>query len=366
MKVVMVANHSCVRVHKMGLPLIEGGQHKVHLIAHRHASFSEVYSTFGHWFDLGNLASFIKLHAPNTDVFHCHNEPSFFVTLIKEMCDVPVILDVHDSFLARVTPEEKDENPEVVRISIEERNNFQLADALVFPSQPFADLIRNEFKLTQPYIILPSYLPRRLYRYNAVDWMGGLVYEGKIQMDVTSKASFGFRYCDYKDFAQKAHDIGLKFHLYAGRNNEDKEFMKAYNDIAFVHKPYVYDELLKNIGRHDWGLVGNLNYTREWEVAMPNKLFDYIAAGVPIVAINAKECGKFVREHGIGIEVKSLEELFDRWEEHTEIRKVLLKKRLQFSMDKNLQPLKDLYNKLHMKEYCEIWNDPNEIDIVGG
>tara|TARA_R100001530_G_scaffold57152_2_gene41588 strand:- start:264 stop:1070 length:807 start_codon:yes stop_codon:yes gene_type:complete len=259
------------------------------------------------------------------------------------MCDVPVILDVHDSFLARVTPEEKDENPEVVRISIEERNNFQLADALVFPSRSFADLIIDEFKLTQPHIILPSYLPRRLYRYNAADWMGGLVYEGKIQMDVTSKASFGFRYCDYKDFAKKADEIGIKFHLYAGRNNEDKEFMKVYNDISFVHPPYVYDELLKNIGRHDWGLVGNLNYTREWEVAMPNKLFDYIAAGVPIVAINAKECGKLVKEHGIGIEVNSLEELFERWEEHTEIRKVLLKKRQQFTMNNNIQPLKDLY-----------------------
>lgn len=351
MKIVEVSHHACVRVHKQAIPLIESGRHQVHLVAAKHTSFAEAYSTFSHWLEIGQLHNSIKLHAKDTDIFHVQNEPSWPVTLIKETCDVPVVLDVHDSFLARVTPEEFDSRrangKEVVRITAEERNNFQLADALVFPGKYFAELVMNEFNLTQPSIVLPSYMPRRMYRYNMQDWMGGLVYEGKVQVNTEDKASYGFRYCNYHELAKKCNEIGMDLHLYAGR--DDKEFMDVYDKIAYVHKPYVFDELIKNIARHDWGLVGNIVPTQEWNVAMPNKMFEYIAAGVPVVAINAKECGEFVKEHGVGIEVTSLEELAERWGEHREIRKNLLKVRAKFSMEKNLKPLEDLYEKVRSK-----------------
>jgi len=348
LKIVEVSNHACVRVHKQAIPLIESGRHEVHLVAHRLTSFADAYSTFGHWLEIGQLHNLIKLHAKDTDIFHVHNEPSWFVTLIKETCDVPVVLDVHDSFLARVTPEEAEEKrskgQEVVRITAEERNNFQLADALVFPGRNFGELVSREFNLTQPSIVLPSYMPRRMYRYNSQDWLGGLVYEGKVQINTEDKASYGFRYCNYEALAKKCHEIGMDFHLYGGR--DDKEFKGVYENIAFIHKPMVFDELVKSIARHDWGLVGNIVPTAEWDVAMPNKMFEYIAAGVPVVVINAKECGEFVREHGVGIEVGSLEELALRWKEHTEIRKNLLKVRAKFSMENNIKSLEELYASL--------------------
>lgn len=341
----MVSNHACVRVHKMALPLIESGRHTVNIIAHKQTSFIDSYSTFGHWLDIGQLHNLIKLYAKDTDVFHCHNEPSFFVTLIKETCDIPVILDVHDSFAARNTPEDvermREAGQEIIRITAEERNNFQLADALVFPGQSFGELVTKEFNLTQPSIVLPSYLPRRMYRYNIQDWLGGLVYEGKVQLSAEGKASYGFRYCDYLELAKKCHEIGMDFHLYGGR--DDKEFMATYNDIAFVHAPVAYEGLIRDIARHDWGLVGNIMPNPEWDVAMPNKLFEYIAAGVPVVAINAKECEEFVVKHGVGISVKSIDELAARWNEHTEIRKHLLKTRAKFSMEMNIEGLENLY-----------------------
>lgn len=348
MKIVAVSNHACVRVHKQAIPLIESGLYEVHLLANKHTSFAENYKTFGHWLEIGQLYHFIKLHAPTTDIFWVHNEPSWFVTLIKETCDIPVVLDIHDSFLARATPEEADKGCEdgerLIRITAEERNNFQLADALVFPGKSFAELVKKEFNLTQPSIILRSHLPRRMYRYNAQDWLGGLVYEGKVQLSLKGRLAHGFRYCHYKKLAEKCHEIGMDFHLYGGR--DDKEFKEVYDKIAFIHEPMIFDELVKNIARHDWGLVGNIMPTSEWDVAMPNKLFEYIAAGVPIVAMNAKECGEYITEHKIGIAVKSLEELAERWSEHTEIRKHLLKTRVSFSMEKNNQNLKELYESL--------------------
>jgi hypothetical protein len=198
----MVAGHACIRVQKMALPLIEKG-YNVHLIANKMPYFHEQYKSFCMWNDLSQLIEAIKIYSKVADVFHAHNEPSWFVTIIKENTKVPVILDVHDSFLARTTPEEEDElreqGKDTYRVVTEERNNFQLADALVFPGQSFRELIVNEFSLHQPAITLPSYLPKRLYRYDCREWLGGLVYEGRVDTKKSidsSPKTRGFRYCD--------------------------------------------------------------------------------------------------------------------------------------------------------------------------
>ena len=334
----------------MALPLLGNG-HNVHLIAFKMPSFVEAYKSFSLALNIDQLSELIKIYEPHVDVWHVHNEPSWPVTLIKELSNKPVILDVHDSYLSRLTDEQYteilDRGEEAVRITSEERNNFQLADGLVFPSESFADLICDEFKLKQPRIILPSYVPYGMYRYNSKQWIGGLVYEGRIDIpkDIAEAANLtGFSYCEYSDLAKKCHELGVDFHIYAIR--EDEEFKKIYKDIAFLHQGLHYRSLLKTLQRHDWGLVGNINKTSQWEVAFPNKMFEYIAAGVPVVAINAKTSGDFLEQEGLGIHVKSIEELCERWSEHREIRKNLLKTRKKWSMDEHIYKLENLYNEV--------------------
>ena len=350
MRIVKVAAHSCVRVHKMALALMQSPyRHHVSLLSQRTTNFEDSYDIFAITHSIHQLRELIKVLAPVTDVFHAHNEPSYFVTAIKELCDKPVILDVHDSWLARITPEKwgekKEKGEKCIRITAEERNNFQLADGLVFPSQPFADIVLDEFKLTQPHIILPPYVPHNLFNYQSFDYYGGLVYEGRVDLkaSLSDKYKTGFEYTDYEDLAKSCNDLGIEFHIYASGK---EDFKKLYEPIAIVHPPVIYGKLINTLAMHDWGLVGNLNPTEEWKVAMPNKLFEYIAAGVPIVSINAKACSELIEEYGIGITVNSMEELRDRWREHRECRIRLLKCRGEFAMEKHIHKLDDLYKKV--------------------
>ncbi len=346
----MVSDHACVRMDKMAMPLLEDG-YNVHVLARKMPAYASFYNTFAWCEDVGQTIEAIKVYSKVADVFHCHNEPSWFVTMVKENTDVPVILDVHDSFLARVTVEEADEIEKTeqppVRVTAEERNNFQLADGLIFPGNKFRELVCVEFKLTQPALTLPSYCFKRVQMYDCKEWLGGLVYEGRVdlkkEIGISKRINHGFKYDDYEEFATKAKELGIDFHLY-GRN--DDEFMKVYKDLAIVQQPQPYQKLMMKLSRHDWGLVGNLHSTPEWEVAFPNKIFEYISACVPVVSINAQECGEFITQEGVGISVKSLEELCTRWSEHTEIRKTLIKKRQKFVMDNNIYKLEDFYEKI--------------------
>jgi glycosyltransferase involved in cell wall biosynthesis len=350
MRIVKIAAHSCVRLHKMALALMQAPyKHHISLMSQRETNFQDSYDIFAINNSIHQLRECIKVLDPLTDIYHCHNEPSFFVTIVKELTDKPVVLDVHDSWLARVTPEQWEERKEAgkkaIRITTEERNNFQLADALVFPSKPFADNIINEFALDQPYIVLPPYVPHNLFNYTSCEYYGGLVYEGRVDLknSLTEKFEAGFEYTDYEELAKKCFELDLEFHIYASGKDD---YWETYKEIAIPHKPVKYMKLMDSLALHDWGLVGNIHYTPEWEVAMPNKLFEYIAAGVPIVSINAKHCSEFIEEHGIGITVNSMEELRDRWREHRDCRKRLLRVRGQFTMEKNIHVLDDLYNKI--------------------
>jgi len=349
MNIGMISGHACIRVQKETLALVEK-RHKIFQIAGKIPGYAEAYESFMVCNNLDQYIESIKLLAPRVDIFHAHNEPSWFVNIIKEHCDVPVIMDVHDSYLARITPDEEDnlrsEGKKVNRIITEERNNFQLADGLVFPGKKFGDLVRSEFKLRQPSIVLPSYIPRKLYKYDTHEWLGGITYEGRVDLsEETEKGNnYGFRYAVYEDFAEKLKATGRQFHLYVTRR--DDKFKKVFEDTAFVHEPKAFDQLIKCLGRHDWGLVGNSDYTPEWDIAFPNKLFDYIAACTPIVVMNASASAEFVLEHDIGIVVKDVRELTERWQEHERCRANLMIKRQQFTMDNHIHSLECLYEKV--------------------
>jgi glycosyltransferase involved in cell wall biosynthesis len=206
----------------------------------------------------------------------------------------------------------------------------------------------DEFGLKQPHAVIPSYLPSELYQYKCYEYLGGLVYEGKVDLasEVEDNGSIqaGFKYADYEELARQTDKIGIDFHMYSARH--DEAYVNLYKDIAILHPPKDYTELMAHLTRHDWGLVGNSFPTREWEIAFPNKLFEYIAACVPIVAINAKTCAEFIEEYGIGIKVESLDELASRWSEHRKCRENLIKVRKQFVMEKHIHKLEELYEKL--------------------
>ena len=343
MKICMVTRHCCIRVVKQALPLISMG-HEVHLITNKITQYSDQFKTVTAYQDVDQLYDSIDLHR-RCDIFHAHNEPSWFVTVAKEVAPhVPVVLDLHDSFLLRRPVEEKPD-PERYRVSVDERNNVQLADGIVHCCSAMKKIIDDEFKPKAPSVVIPSALPKRFNRIDFGQWIGGLVYEGRIDIEdeLGPKWDF-FQYANYKKLALKAREIGMDFHIYTPRSNE--KVRGEYEDISYLHQPLKLDKLIKQLGSHDWGLVGNIDYHEEWKHALPNKLFEYMAACVPIVSINASACSNFILDHGIGIQVDSLEELASRWKEHRECRSRLIKMRALFAMERYIENLLELYYRV--------------------
>lgn len=344
--VLKLSYHCCIRVAKQALPLISRG-HQVHVVASKVTQYADHFTSLSVYQDQSQLIEAIKAHR-DCDVIHCHNEPNWFVSLAKEVLpDVPVVLDVHDSFLLRRTDEEVAEkkNDQIYRYTSDERNNFQLADGLVFVGPKMRDIVIEGYKLNQPHCVIPSALPERFYRVDFGKWLGGICYEGRIDIEkeLEEKWSF-FQYANYVPFAKAAREIGMDFHIYTPRKNE--LVRKEYEPHCYLSGPYDLQKLCKVMGAHDWGLVGNIGQHEEWKHALPNKFFEYLGACLPIVCIGADETWNYCKDTGVAIKVDSIAELAERWAEHRECRKNVIKYRSDFVMERHIGKLEALYKSL--------------------
>jgi hypothetical protein len=341
-RITMVAGHCCIRVHKMAMPLYLKG-YRINMVTNRYPlAFKGLYDTILVYENPTQHWNALKAIDPFTDIYHVHNEPNWFVTTVKEVSKKPVILDWHDSFLLRRHKNER------YRIIAEERNNALLADGFCFSCVPIKNEIFNEFKMVKdrPYCVLWSYVPKRFYKYDFFEWLGGICYEGRVDHpDIKNNEKYNFfMYCEYSELAAQLKKRKIPFYLYTPRKWLVEWYQKQ--NLLAGGGMYNYEALIERLASHDWGLIGNIGVHKAWENAIPNKLFEYVAAQVPIVALNAGHAGKWIEKEGIGINIKTLDELEERWMEHEECRNTLTKKRLNYCMENHIHKLEELYEKI--------------------
>ncbi len=331
MKIVMIGYHCCIRLSKQALALIP--RHEVHCIGFKPPSGVAEFSTFTHVHDREQLINAIRLHR-DADVFHVHNEPNWFVPIIKQLFDKPVVLDLHDSMAYR-----SDDLPHINAPM--ERVAVDMADALVFVSEGCRKITFKTHKVKKNIVLYP-YVNERFHVESECSWAGGIVYEGLVSTDTDRKV---MQYANYTKLAKELQQEGIVFNIYNPRTGEEA-FLKQYNEIVFLKKSERYDNLIKVLGQYDWGLIGNIDVYKDWQVAMPNKLFEYMAAGIPIIAMNCSEAARFVTKHKVGIVVKDVQELKDKWMQRQACQRNVFLKRNAFTMENNIHKLEKLYGDI--------------------
>jgi glycosyltransferase involved in cell wall biosynthesis len=71
-------------------------------------------------------------------------------------------------------------------------------------------------------------------------------------------------------------------------------------DRVHILDPVPPDEVVEFNSTADVGVHPLLAGIPNHEMALPNKIFEYMHAGLPIVVTDLRELGSFVRKHGLG------------------------------------------------------------------
>jgi len=270
------------------------------------------------------------------DLIHVHNEPSWLGYVAKELRpDVPMVFDAHDLNAVRFG-----------KATTDERKSIGACDAVILPSVGYQDYCKKCPAFVKPYKgkqytsisqkpteVIYSMCNEHAMNVPPLPRIPGIVYQGGV--------SINGNYRDYRRVAAFLAQHNISFHVYGATMDYIKEYSAA-GAICMPTLPYM--DLMKELTRYDWGFVGSPVPSPQWHAAMANKMFEYIAAGIPCIVYQADEAADFIMEHELGVAVNSLDDIPGIYDSHEYYRKIVQEKRHQFTMTSQVDKIEALYN----------------------
>ncbi|GAF80208.1 unnamed protein product, partial [marine sediment metagenome] len=226
------------------------------------------------------LKKAVLLASKETDIFHVHNEPSWMAVAIREVLPkAKIIMDYHDSNYWRMDLKKNDELGFNSVFSPDEDIAVPCVDGFVVPSRECANELKTRTK--KPIVVLPPACSEHQFRYGpwgSIPSIPGLCIQGGMAI---SKPGDIYGWRDYTELCKQLKDK-IKIYMYSSYFRI-REYQDHYAPLAHILTEETFANLLDVMGKHTWGVVGNITDCPALKYFMPNKAFDYIAAGVPIV-----------------------------------------------------------------------------------
>ena len=101
---------------------------------------------------------------------------------------------------------------------------------------------------------------------------------------------------------------------------------------------------MENMARWDIGVVMiNNDFRPLTNNMMPNKTFEYIGCGLPVLAYGTRGVGDFVEREGLGIYVDNLRDLDNIVDRLRMLKKNVCERRTDFVMENQVEELMKIY-----------------------
>jgi glycosyltransferase involved in cell wall biosynthesis len=326
--------------------------------------FTKMWNVFIHqvfWPQNRILSRRISRLARSTgaELIHTNGSPDFLGAIGKRHSELPVVHEIYDTMSLYDLPDRTemalhfDNNPVTIALLTYIRKRMlkweefvhKRCNAVVYTSDEMQRLsmdMYGEFKsVVVPNGVLREFLPvRKREKLNMSDGKIHCVYLGTVSSSPSHR-----NIASQLESITKSRDIVL--HLYPVTTNPVetrslKERLGAHKNVI-IHAPVHYRELYDVITQYDLGLVVlNPRDERLLNVAVPNKVFEYAAAGLPIAVPNYESLRNFVSEYRCGFVVRDWST--DISENLHMVKEVLFRE--EFTIDYYIPRLVELYKSL--------------------
>ena len=283
------------------------------------------------------------------DLIHSHNLPDGLTVAALEVSDgsVPVVHDSHDLQSLRRTPYE-DGFPELDDPLQLERRAVEGSDALVAVSAEMLEVIRSRYRVPEHSRVFASYATERDLPAVLPPPTRGRT--GPVRVVYQGTLSTNGSHYDLRQLFVALVSQGVTLDIYPGRPSPAYQELADATPGMHCYEPLEPSKMLGELAAYDFGWAG-FNATvngPHLDTVLPNKLFEYLGCGLPVLTLRHLALERFVTEHGVGLVLGSVDELAERLDQADvpALRARVAGTRDRFTMGPNIASILDLYDTL--------------------
>ncbi|MCK4818128.1 methyltransferase domain-containing protein, partial [bacterium] len=270
----------------------------------------------------------------NYDIVHCHNEPDI-LTVAALAGDAPVIHDTHDLISLRANADPN--------LSYFEGVANRGASGRVYTTPYQMEEAQKLYGVNGPSLVFYNYvsqsdlLKSTLPKRSAQDGKVHIVYEGGIGEN-------GHR--DFSSLFVELAKEGIHIHIYPTfYSREIARGFSAYKTIHY-YQPLSPRQIMEEMTQYDFGIIpfnlekGNRRFL---DSTIANKLFEYMAAGLPVIASSLQSYIDYFKKTPIGITFENAEDIIKNIPKLKEIAETTDFSKLIFTYEGEIERLESFY-----------------------
>lgn len=357
MRVLYLQQQPCIRTLKYA-----AGLRAVHAdvtlgFAARGKTLTEFYGygdeLFDRWWALGDdpaavLPAIAEAFAP--DLVHCHNLPDTLTVLALDLLGgaLPVIHDVHDFQSLRATPYEDGFPEPDADLAKLERRAVEGADALVTVSDELLAEVAARYTVPPRVAVFGNYvlagsLPATLGDpARAANGRPRIVYQGTLSTN-------GGHY-DLRDIFCSLVAGGASVDVYPSREVAEYAALADATPGLTLHATLDPRDLLAELAGYDYGWAGfntSVN-AAHLHTVLPNKAFEYLGCGLPILTLDHRALARFVEQEGVGVRLDGPDGVAEglRGLDLPALRRRVAAARERFTVESRISQIVQLYEEV--------------------
>lgn len=337
LKIGIVAHNFCIRAMKESVALAAQG-HELHLIHEKTPHLTNFFQSIRLYRDEKQLEQAIK--DVNADIYHVHTEPTDLVTFVKNAVNKPVIGDYHDLNLSRTG-----ENDEI------EQKAFDLCNGAIFVSPPIQKHAVGSYNFGRESTVIHSMCPKGWFidTHASDQHNGRIMYQGGAitpTQAMLSKVNFVYR--DFTRLMYWVASVGVGLDMFVPKGIPEQYYTAIAFGINVRISPFIdYLSLLQVQQQYAWCFCMFDSDQRQIIDAAPNKVFDAICSGTPVLVNDGTYMAEFVKKWGIGVALP-LDKEFSLPDDavRKECKKRLLAVRNELCMEKEMEKIGEFYERV--------------------
>ena len=339
LNILFVQEAPCIRNYKMATALRSRG-HRVSL-AYTKARLSQMYRglTDDVYDDSIQLQSHRHLWdiSKDYDIVHCHNEPDI-LTVAALAGEAPVVHDTHDLISLRATDDQN--------LAYFEGVANRGAAGRVYSTPYQMEEAKKLYGISGPSLVYYNYaseadLPARfLPKLSEKNGNVHMVYEGGIG---------GNTHRDFRSLFVDLAKKGIHIHIYPTFfNQEIAQYFSAHKTIHYYH-PLSPKQIMEEMTQYDFGIIpfnlekGNKRFL---DSTIANKLFEYLAARLPVIASPLQSYVDYFKKNLIGITFENAQDIIGNIPKLKEIAEKTDFSKQIFTYEGEIGRLETFYEKI--------------------